>query len=199
MRKILHTLVILLSIVTIQSFSSANTALAGVMDRINSPSVCALLIGDADVKTKDFIDILDDKLNSNIDNSKQKKIECGTNIQSKYQEYWFSKDFIEEQKLTKTDLHEFVKYSGYDRCLYLIVSAPSMEKTKLPSGWFTTSERTRASVEVKGFLVDKDKVIKTINITKNDDSMASELRAKRGAFEKCIKELSKEFQPFLFK
>ena len=73
MKKILHTLIILLSIVTIQSFSSANTALAGVMDRINSPSVCALLIGDADVKTKDFIDILDDKLNSNIDDSKQKK------------------------------------------------------------------------------------------------------------------------------
>ena len=77
---------------------------------------------------------------------------------------------------------------------YLIGSSPIVEKTHIPAGWFSTIEQTRASLEVKCFLVDKENVIKALAVTQNDDSKTSELRAKRGAFEKCMKELAKGFR-----
>lgn len=155
---------------------------------------CVVLIGNSDVKTPDFIKYIDEQFNGE---ETKNKVICGSEVQSVYQNYWFQKGFLEEQKLQKQDLHDFVKFSSYDRCLFLIISDPIVEKTKIPAGWFTTAEKTRASIEVKCFLADDTNIIKSFNVTKNDDSMASDLRAKRGAFEKCVKEFVKEFKPLV--
>ena len=155
---------------------------------------CVVLIGNSDVKTPDFIKYIDKEFNNE---EAKKRIACGVEIQSIYQNYWFQKGYLEEQKLQKQDLHDFVKFSSYDRCLVLIISDPVVEKTKVPAGWFTTAEKTRASMEVKCFLADSTDIIKSFSVVKNDDSMASDLRAKRGAFEKCVKEFVKEFKPLV--
>ena len=155
---------------------------------------CVVLIGNSDVKTPDFIKYIDKEFNNE---EAKKRIACGVEIQSIYQNYWFQKGYLEEQKLQKQDLHDFVKFSSYDRCLFLIISDPVVEKTKVPAGWFTTAEKTRASMEVKCFLADSTDIIKSFSVVKNDDSMASDLRAKRGAFEKCVKEFVKEFKPLV--
>lgn len=179
-------------------FTNMNISEASIMDKVNSPNVCAIMVGNADVKSPDFMERLDENLNKDSEGTKQKHVDCNTKIQSLYQNYWFDKGELEEGKLTKTDLHEFVKYSGYDRCLFLIVSDPKIETTTVRKGFLGYAENTRASIEVKAFLVDKDKVLKIMSVTKENSSDTSELRAKRGAFTQCIKEVCKEMRPFIF-
>ena len=165
---------------------------------ITAPKICALIIGDPAVKTKDFMERTEKYLNEDLDTEKYQKVAIGTDVQSLYQQYWFEKGFLEEQPLTKEDLTAFVKFSGYDRCLFLVMPDPSMEKTKVASAWYGFSENNRASIELNAFLVDQDKVLKIINITKDSSSSSSELSAKRGAYTKCIKEIAKELVPQMF-
>lgn len=147
---------------------------------------CIVVIGESDVKTPDFFKYIDKQMNGDD----MVKMDSGIETQSKYQNYWFDKGFLEEQKLTKQDLHDFVQYSGYDRVLFLMVGSPILEKTKVQTGLFAWAEQTRASIEVKAFLVDNTSIIKAVTVSKEDDSVTSELRAKRGAFEKCMKEVT---------
>jgi hypothetical protein len=155
---------------------------------------CALLIADADMKTEDFMNKVSDCL------KETPNVVFGTKIQTKYQEYWFQKGELEEGKITPQVLFEFRKFSGYDKCLYLITEK-TIEKTKQPK-LFGSYEKTRASVNIKGFLIGQDaggadKVLKMINVTQNADSDTSDLRAKRGAFEKAMKELAKQFNEYM--
>ena len=155
---------------------------------------CALLIADADMKTEDYMNKVSDCL------KETPNVVSGTKIQTKYQEYWFEKGELEEGKITPQVLFEFRKYSGYDKCLYLITEK-TIEKTKQPK-LFGSYEKTRASVNIKGFLVGQDsngadKILKMINVTQQADSDTSDLRAKRGAFEKAMKELVKQFSMYL--
>ena len=144
---------------------------------------CALLIADADMKTEDFMNKVSDCL------KESPNVVFGTKIQTKYQEYWFEKGELEEGKITPQVLFEFRKYSG------------TVEKSKQPM-LFGSYEKTRASVNIKGYLVGQDatgadKILKMINVTQNADSDTSDLRAKRGAFEKAMKELAKQFNEYL--
>lgn len=153
---------------------------------------CVLVVGAPDVKTTDFFTYVDETFNTE---ETRKKVAFGTEIQSLYQKYWLDKGHLEEQKPTKQDLNDFAKFSGYKKVLFLLVSSPTVEKTKSASGgWgfyggYSMTEQTRASVSVKAFLVDEATIIKAVDVTKEDDSKTSELRAKRGAFKKCITEI----------
>ena len=194
MKKIFYVFAIL-CLITFATSGSVSAADSTFKDRY-LPKTCVVVIGESDVKSPDFTKFIDDEFNNE---EVKNKVVCGTSVQSLYQNYWFQKGFLEEQKPQKQDLHDFVKFSSYDRCMFLMVSSPIVEKTRIPAGWFTTIEKTRASLEVKCFLVDKENVLKALSVTQNDDSEASELRAKRGAFEKCMKELAKEFRPVIDK
>ena len=165
---------------------------------IATPKICALLVGDPAVKTKDFMERTEKYLNADLDKEKYSPVVLGTEVQSLYQQYWFEKGFLEEQPLRKEDLTAFVKFSGYDRCLFLVMPDPSMEKTKVASAWYGFAENNRASIELNAFLVDSSKVLKIINITKDSSSSSSELSAKRGAYTKCIKELAKSLIPSMY-
>ena len=155
-------------------------------NKFNKAKICALLVAPIDMKSEHFVDAVQDEIKTNNDIN---NIDSGMGIQSKYQEFWLSKGEIEEGKLTKKLMHEFVKYSGYEKCLFIIPSN-SVEKTNV-------SNRTRASVETKAFLVDDTNVLKIISVTKSDDSKTSDFRAKRSAFEKCMKEIAEQFYAFL--
>ena len=154
---------------------------------------CALLVADADMKTEDFMNKVSDCLQEN------RNVDFGTQIQTKYQEYWFEKGELEEGKLTPQVLFEFRKFSGNEKCLYLITER-TVEKTKQPR-LFGSYEKTRASVNIKGYLVGQengtDKILKMINVVANADSDTSDLRARRGAFEKAMKELVRQFNEYL--
>ena len=167
---------------------------ANAAPRVYSRNVdtCCLLIATPDLKTEDFMNAMEDKINP----ENQQNAVVGTAIQTKYQEYWLNKGELEEGKLTKDIMHDFVKFSGFKKCLFVIPTM-QMEKSKVPSGLFMRVEKNRASIEVKGFLVDDANVLKIINVTQNDDSIHSDLRAKRGAFEKGMRDLASRFITYI--
>ena len=67
---------------------------------------------------------------------------------------------------------------------------------------FTRIEKTRATINIKGYLVGqgtdgKDTVLKLFNVVASADSDTSDLRAKRGAMEKAMKELVLQYNEYL--
>ena len=81
--------------------------------------------------------------------------------------------------------------------LFTFVTSPVMEKTRIQTGLFTSEEMTRASIGVKAFGVDNADIIKVVDVSKEDNSITSELRAKRGAFRKCMKEIQSVIGPLI--
>lgn len=153
----------------------------------SNQTVGVVIIGSSDFKTADYFN----SIKSSFQSNNEYTVEYGNGIQSKYQSYWLDKGFLEEQKPVKQDLIDFVKYSGYDKVLFVMVKDPVVDKHKQQTGLFTSVVNSRASISVNAFLADKSNVIKASSSTKEDDSEASELRAKRGAFRKCLQEISK--------
>ena len=114
-------------------------------------------------------------------------IYVGNEEQSRYQDYWFMKGFLEEPAPNPQNLMEYVNYSGYDEILFLIVKDPVVDTRKI--GLFGSLEEKRVSVEIKGFLIGKDKLLGSYSSTNEDDSKRSELRARQGAFKKSIRDI----------
>lgn len=194
MRKFVLFLMVFSVVLLTMSSAFAEVNLLGQQTK----GSCVVIVGNASVKTPDFFQYIDEAFNSKDNNNK--KVAFGTEIQSLYQTYWLDKGFLEEQKPTKQDLNDFVKYSGYNKVLFLIINTPVVEKTKQGGGgWGTWSvtEKTRASIGLKAFLTNENSVIKATDVTKEDDSFTSELRAKRGAFKKCMEEIKTIISPLI--
>lgn len=169
MKKIIITLLLLLC---------TNTAFA-------SSQIGVVLIGSSDYKDAHFIS----KLTETFQNDPESKfiIHTGNEEQSRYQDYWFMKGFLEEPTPTPQNLMEYVNYSGYDKILFLIVKDPVVDTHKI--GLLGLREEKRVSVEIKGFLIGKDTLLGSFSSTNEDDSKRSELRARQGAFKKCIRDI----------
>ena len=160
-----------------------------------SQEIVVLIIGNSDFKTPNFIRYATQLFKEEY-KGKTLKFVSGEEIQSKYQNYWLDKGSLEEGTPTKQDLIDFVSYGDYDRVVYLIIKDPVIDKHE--SGYGSSyQQKSRASVTVNAFLADSEKVLKAATSTKEDDSMASELRAKRGAFKQCMREISKVLLPAL--
>ena len=154
--------------------------------------VAILLMGSNDFKSTQYFTMIENHFLKNNPHASQ--IVLGADIQSKYQEYWLDKGFLEEQQPTKDDLLAMPEYLGVDKVLVLIVKDPVVEKhfafTLMESG-----EKSRASIQINAFLIDKEKILKSKVSTNEDDSFSSDLRATRGAFKKCMMELRAEMLP----
>lgn len=177
MKKILPLMLMLMLLIS-------GTALA-------SPTVGVLLIGDSSYKTTNFYDYVKEYMEGKGDY----RLLISDDFQGKWQEYWLDKGELEEQKPTKNDLLSFVSYSGCDKVLYLICKDPVTDKKR--AGLFGEDESWRTSVSVNAFLCNKEGVVKTSNISREDDSNRSELRARRGAFKKAVREISATMNPLL--
>jgi hypothetical protein len=112
-------------------------------------------------------------------------IHVGEDEQSKYQNFWFSKGVLDPEEPSPQSFMEYVNYAGYDKVLFLVVKDPVVDTRK--EGLFGQTEHKRVSVEIKGYLVGKDKLIGSYTSVNEDDSRFSELRARRGALKKSIK------------
>lgn len=148
-----------------------------------------VLIAPTEMKSEEFITTVDDDLNRSGD---YKVFIVGDDMQNKYQKYWLTRGELEEGRLSKEVVSEFVDFSGLKQCLYVVVE-PQVDKSKLSNN----RERTRASVEVKVFLADKNGILNIFSVIKTDDSKYSDLRAKKGAFEQCMNELGRQINEYL--
>ncbi len=149
--------------------------------------VGVVIVGGADYKTKDFYEYVEKYFYKPFA-SDTMQIQYGKDAQNKYQNFWLDKGYLEEQKPTQKDFIEFVSYGAYDKVIFLKVEDSVAEMQR---------KRSRLSVNVNVFLVDRRKVLKTGSSTNEEDSKASQLRARRGAFKKCAKELSAEIEPLM--
>ena len=151
--------------------------------------IAVVIVGNADYKTKDFIEYTNNffKASNGLD------IVTGKAVQTKYQNYWLDKGLIDEGTPTKEDFINFVNYSGYNKVVYLVIKDSVIDQHGSKKG----KGRSRASLTINAFLVDKMQVLKVDSSTNEEDSKTSELRARRGAFKQCVKEISENLNPLL--
>lgn len=85
-----------------------------------SNQIAVVIVGSADYKTKEFLNLTKDYFKP-IDKSSVITVLSGKDVQNKYQKYWFDKGLIDEGTPTKEDFVEFVNYSGYNKVIYLVI------------------------------------------------------------------------------
>ncbi len=177
----------LISVLTLFCLISL-TISAEAEDLSKDKTLAVIIVGSSDYKTANFVRYAQEyfEVPENV------KIMSGSEVQSKYQTYWLKKGLLDEGTPTQSDFIEFVNYSGYDKTIYLVVKDPVLD-THDRKG----KQRSRASITINAFLVDSQKIIEVVSSTNEEDSKTSELRAKRGAFKQCIREISKTFNPIL--
>ncbi len=122
-------------------------------------------------------------------------------ILNQFQNYLEEKNITEEGRTSKETFLDFVSYGNYDKVIYLVVDDPIID---------TNGDNTAASANtvvikshivydtsltVTGFLVDREKVITKFSATRNWTGNRG--AAKYGAFDECVKSISKEFNPIL--
>lgn len=157
---------------------------------ISKPSqqIAVVIVGSADYRTKDFTEYTKSYFKPTSG-----EVAAGKDIQNKYQKYWFDKGLIEEGTPTKEDFIAFARYAGYNNVIYLVIKDSVLEQHGRKKG----KDRSRVSLTVNAFLVDGTHIIESTSATNEEDSKTSELRAKRGAFKECVKEISQVFNPIL--
>lgn len=174
-----------------------NLAYAAIPQTLTGEKIGVVLISSSDYKTQNFYEYFYGQLRTENDTSYT--VVVGNEPQNKWVDYWLNQGFLEEQQPKKDDLLKFVETSGYDKVMYFLVKDPVVEKHQRQTGLFSSSTQTRASVTVNSFLYDKNGVIKTYSVTKQDDSEWSDMRAKIGALKKCARDIGKKVKPYFGK
>lgn len=146
-------------------------------------TIGVLFVGPIEFRAPDYFEIASEQFGKRFDGTLY-KVTVGSEIQSKYQQYWDNKGFLSEQPATKPDLLAFAQQSGFDYILCLIISAPTIETHKLDRD----TNRTRAIFEVRAIYIDSTQqtFVSSLTNSQQDDSRWSALRAKRGAFQKIM-------------
>lgn len=187
MRKILLSIIFLF----ILSLPLTGIAAKQAEERPMTPTLGIVIIGEPEFKSNEYID----KIKKKFRDIKY-PIVIGSDIQSKYQKYWFEKGFLEEQQLTKANLDEFARFSGHDKVLYLVIDPSEIEKDVVKT-FASHVVRTKVTLKMTAFLSSSEEVLHLISTSKQNDSVASTLRAKRDAFDDCLREIATEMKPYL--
>ena len=121
-------------------------------------------------------------------------------ILNKFQNYLEDKGIDQSKRTNKKTFIDFVNYGNYDKVIYLVVDDPIIDT----NGDAATTNNTvvikshityDTSLTVNGFLVDREKVLTRFSTTRN--WTGNRLAAKHGAFDECVRSISKEFNPML--
>ena len=152
-------------------------------------SVGAVIVGGVEFKTDDFYKIVGDELKT----KSGAKIFVGNEMQTLYKKFWLRKGFIGEQTPSKNDLIEFTRTSGYKKIICLIVSDSVVDIHNNPK----SREKDRVSIQVDAYLCTPQDVADVFGASDEELSKTSNLRARRGAFQKCLKEINKSLSNHL--
>lgn len=171
MKKVLGIIIFVICI--------TGTCLAAILHT----DIGVVLIGSSEYKEKHMMSEMEEIMTS--EKLPNYFIHVGEDEQSKYQDFWFSKGVLDPEDPSPQNFMEYVNYAGYDKVLFLVVKDPVVDTRK--EGLFGQREHKRVSVEIKGYLVGKDKLIGSYTSVNEDDSRFSELRARRGALKKSVK------------
>lgn len=140
-----------------------------------------VIIGGGEFKTADFYKIIQ----KNLGTKNKTKYECGNEIQKRYQVFMMNRYDIGEDKPRKQDFTDFTAWSGYGKVLFLIVDENIDTQTHGDH-----SQKNRSTIQMDAYLVNTSGIVDFNTTSQEFTSKASNLRARRGAFEKCLKDIA---------
>ncbi|MBQ3442165.1 MAG: hypothetical protein IJG33_02845 [Selenomonadaceae bacterium] len=146
-------------------------------------SVGVVIIGGVEFKTDDYFDAIKDTLKP----KSGAKIIVGNDMQTRYKKYWLNRGFIGEQPPQKEDFTSFAASNGFSKVVYVVISDVSDDQRN--SG--DHRQRNRISVQVDAYLSTPTQVVDVFAYSDDQKSKGSALRARRGAFKKCMSEIAK--------
>ncbi|MBE8955614.1 MAG: hypothetical protein SR2Q5_08160 [Quinella sp. 2Q5] len=144
--------------------------------------VGAVIIGGAEFKTSDFYEVV----RSEFKPDGGTKVIAGDELQTLYKRYWLKRGYIGEQPPQKEDLVSFAQMSGCDKIIFLMVT-----DTVDTQNSSNHRQKTRISVQVDAYLCTRTDVVDVFSASDDEDSKGSPLRARRGAFRKCLRSIGK--------
>lgn len=139
-----------------------------------------VIIGGGEFKTADFYKVIQKNLGAKSGN----KYECGNEIQKRYQTFIMDRYDIGEDKPRKQDFIDFTAWSGYGKVLFLIVDENIDTQTHGKH-----SQKNRSTIQMDAYLATSAGISDFNTTSQEFTSKASNLRARRGAFEKCLKDI----------
>ena len=148
-----------------------------------SRNVGVVVIGGAEYKTPEFYKIIE----KNFDPKSGAKIFVGGDLQNKYQKYLFNNDLSVNELPSKRTLVNFVAASGYGKILFIEISNTNIDHQNNAK----SRQKDRITIQVDSYLCDNLNVLEVATTSQDFNSKTSDLRARRGAFKKCLEDLSK--------
>lgn len=167
MKKIFMLAAMILAMITATAFAAQSTKV--------------VIIAGAEFKTDDYYKIIQ----KNLGVQSKTAYEAGNDIQKKYHVFMMKHYDIGETTPKKQDLANFVKESGYGKVLFLMLDENIDTQTH-----GNHSQKNRSTIQLDAYLVDSEGIIDVTTTSQDFVSKASNLRARRGAFEKCLKEVA---------
>ena len=153
----------------------------------NSFGTKVVIIGGAEFKTDDYYKIVQKTLGS----KSQNKYECGKEIQKRYQVFMMDRYDVGETKPKKQDMSDFVAWSRYDKVLFIMLEENIDTQTH-----GNHSQKNRITIQMDAYLASDSNIISLSTTSQDFVSKASNLRARRGAFEKCLKDVATDMNLF---
>lgn len=152
-------------------------------------SVGVVIIGGAEFTTKDYYEIVKDELKP----VSVAKILVGNDMQTRYKRYWLSKGFIGEQTPQRQDLIDFAAMSGCNKVVCLVVANSNLDTQNNSN----RRQKERITVQLDAYVCTPTAVINIYSASDDEKSKTSNLRARRGAFRKCLEEIAKDLNQHL--
>ena len=141
-----------------------------------------VIISGAEFKTADYYKMIQSEFKS----KSGAKFQFGNELQSKYQRYLLENDLVGNTIPRKQNLIDFTARSSCDKILFLFVDSTTDHQNNAKS-----RQKDRLTVQIDGYLCDKFSVREVVTSAQESNSKTSDLRARREAFKKCLKEISK--------
>lgn len=173
MKKIIFIAAAILVMISCTTFAASNSL----------KNVGAVVVGGAEYKTPEFYKFIKDK----FDPKSGAKFVVGGDLQNKYQKFLLNRDLVGNETPRRQDLIDFAAASGYGKILFIVVSDSSADHQNNSK----SRQRNRTSIQIDGYLCSASGVIDVATASDQSDSRTSDLRARRGAFKKCLEELAK--------
>lgn len=152
-------------------------------------NIGVVIIGGAEFKTDDFFRIVKSELNP----KSGAKILAGNDMQTRYKKYWLNRGYIGEQTPQRDDFIHFTATSGCRKVVFIIVADSVVDKHNNAK----RREKDRVSVQLDAYLCTQTGVEDVFSASDDELSKTSNLRARRGAFKKCLDEISKSLNKYI--
>lgn len=143
-------------------------------------SVGFVIVGGSEYKTEDYYKTVSGTFKGKANIS----IKIGDEMQSKYQKYLLEYDLIGETVPRKQNLVDFTARSSCNEVVFLFVTSTTDHQNNPKS-----RQKNRLTVQVDAYRCNGFSVVDVQTTSQESKSNTSDLRARREAFKKCLKQI----------